>query len=86
MSPLKDLCFNSKLVRLKVADTTVLLQALELSFNSKLVRLKARARSRSRARSRFQFQTGAIKRQKISGEGVTLFHSFNSKLVRLKVS
>ena len=59
----KPLCFNSKLVRLKVFQDLKPKVIAECSFNSKLVRLKAgRKDSRhSRDGTWFQFQTGAIK-------------------------
>ena len=57
-----------------------------LCFNSKLVRLKDYTPHATAGQIPFQFQTGAIKSMMKLKVCTLLLLSFNSKLVRLKVS
>ena len=75
--------FNSKLVRLKVQGKLIK-DVIRICFNSKLVRLKGyRLTTREVHCQKFQFQTGSIK-SVLNKKMKIGYHSFNSKLVRLK--
>ncbi len=77
------LCFNSKMVRLKVTLCGVPIQWYQ-SFNSKMVRLKVDGSLPDIDTDfAFQFQNGAIKRLNRLRWKENI-PSFNSKMVRLK--
>ena len=79
-------CFNSILVRLKATHHRFVDPSDLFQFHTGSIKSTDNKVTHISRRRRFQFHTGSIKSEGISKEASRLYDSFNSILVRLKVS